>query len=77
MADAIQEYEEFLKIAYETIDCLKDQVLVLQAREEEQNVAIECYVVRLQMMDSALARLKELLEDPPWRHIGPPPIRKI
>lgn len=77
VAHTIEEYENFLEAAYEAIDCMMVQIQVLRARELEQDMAIDCYVVRLNMMNSALARLKELLDDPPWRHIGPPPKRKI
>jgi len=64
-----KEYEEFLETAYEAIDLLIVQIQTLQARELEQDMAIDRYRVRLDMMNSALARLKELLDDPPWRKI--------
>ena len=66
MAHAIEEYEEFLENAYDAIECMKVQIQILLAREEEQERLIDRFKVRLEMMNSALARLKEILNDPPW-----------
>lgn len=66
MAHTIEEYEHFLETAYEAIGCMMVQIQVLQARNDEQERTLEIYSVRLEMINSALARLKELLNDPPW-----------
>lgn len=66
MAHTIEEYEHFLETAYDAIECMKVQIQVLQARRIEQSATIDHYRLRLEMMNTALARLKELLNDPPW-----------
>lgn len=61
-----EELEQFLETAYEAIEVMNMQIRLLLAREAEQDIAIDRYKTRLFMMNSGLARLKELLNDPPW-----------
>ncbi len=45
------------------------EIIILKARALEQETAVDLYKVRLDMMDSALKRLKEILDDPPWNKL--------